>query len=132
MPKNTTQAIPVICRQIGLRIRVARRNLGYTQEQLAERLDLSSNFIAHLERGSRKPSLDTLIALSGMLEVPLEGLVKADTAPASAPKEHPLVRRAYRLLKETPKDRLKLLVQVMEEMESQVGIEGPRKGRRRQ
>jgi transcriptional regulator with XRE-family HTH domain len=110
---------------------MARRNLGYTQEQLAERLDLCANFIAHLERGSRKPSLDTLIALSTLLEVPLESLLKADAAPATASKESPLVRRVCRLAREAPKNRLQLIAQLLEEMGTQVRIERPRRSRRR-
>jgi transcriptional regulator with XRE-family HTH domain len=50
---------------------------GLTQERLAERLGLSSNFIAHLERGSRQPSLDTIVILARELKVPIASLFRA-------------------------------------------------------
>jgi len=116
--------------------------MGYTQEQLAERLDLSANFIAHLERGSRKPSLDTLVALSRFLEVPLESFLKLDAAPATPSKESPMVRRVCRIIKEAPGQRVKLIAQLLEEMprrtlserprvEGPVHEDRPRRGRRK-
>ena len=120
-----------VCKRIGLHIRAARRNMGYTQEKLADRLDLSANFIAHLERGSRKPSLDTLIALSAILDVPLEDLLKADTTVAKAPVWNPLVRRACRLLKDAPSQQVKLVIQMLEEMRFRSGTGRSRWGRQR-
>ena len=46
---------------IGNRIRTARTNLSLSQEQLAEKCNLSTSFIGHIERGSRKMSLETLV-----------------------------------------------------------------------
>ena len=40
-----------------------------TQEQLAEKLQLSTSFLGHIERGTRKASLETLIALCNALDV---------------------------------------------------------------
>ncbi|MBQ2433145.1 MAG: helix-turn-helix transcriptional regulator, partial [Clostridia bacterium] len=48
---------------LGKRIREQRRALGLTQEQLAEKVGVSLSFIGHIERGSRKASLDTLVAI---------------------------------------------------------------------
>ena len=106
--------------------------MGYTQEQLAERMDLSANFIAHLERGSRKPSLDTLLSLSTTLEVPLDALVKPPLSPQSRqPKENPFVRRILRLIRDYPLPRLKALALVLEEAHISPGLDRPRRGRRR-
>ncbi|MEK7477566.1 MAG: helix-turn-helix transcriptional regulator [Candidatus Coatesbacteria bacterium] len=62
---------------LGLRVRAERRRLGLTQERLAERLRLSANFIAHLEKGSRQPSLDTIVALARVLGVSISRLFRA-------------------------------------------------------
>jgi transcriptional regulator with XRE-family HTH domain len=53
------------------------RACAVTQEQLAERIGLSANFIAHLERGSRHPSLDTIVILARVLKVPIPSLFRA-------------------------------------------------------
>lgn len=59
---------------IGHRIRRERVRLGLTQEQLAERLNLSPNYLAHLERGTRGASMRTLILLSAGLGIPIHAL----------------------------------------------------------
>lgn len=70
MPKNIPSDVRSLSVVLGQRLRVERRKAGLTQEQLAERLDLSANFIAHLERGSRNVSLSGLVAMANALHVP--------------------------------------------------------------
>jgi transcriptional regulator with XRE-family HTH domain len=45
-------------------LRERRENAGLTQEDLAERADVSARFISFLENGRRQPSLSALAALS--------------------------------------------------------------------
>ena len=47
-------------RELGGRIRIKRRENGYTQEKLAEICDISTGFLGHIENGTRTPSLETL------------------------------------------------------------------------
>ncbi|MBQ3169297.1 MAG: helix-turn-helix transcriptional regulator [Clostridia bacterium] len=54
---------------LGKRIRDHRRALGLTQEQLAEKTGVSISFIGHIERGSRKASLDTLVAICNAMNM---------------------------------------------------------------
>ena len=51
-------------REIGARIRLARRDAGLTQEKLAEKIGVSTVFVSQLESGSRAPGLETLVKLS--------------------------------------------------------------------
>ena len=51
-------------REIGTRIRLARRDAGLTQEKLAEKIGVSTVFVSQLESGSRAPGLETLVKLS--------------------------------------------------------------------
>lgn len=64
-------------KDMGMRIRAARRRMGLTQEQLAEKADISASFMGHLERGTRVASLETLITLCNELEVKPEYLLSA-------------------------------------------------------
>ena len=107
-----------LCKHLGAAIRTARRNMGYTQDQLGERLDLTANFIAHLERGSRRPSLDTLLALSLALQVPLRDLFAGipRAGGPSAAQGNPLLRRLHRFGRELSRHDLHLLVQFLETM----------------
>jgi transcriptional regulator with XRE-family HTH domain len=47
-------------RLMGAKIRRARKRMRLTQEALAERVDMSAAFVGHIERGTRKPSLETI------------------------------------------------------------------------
>ena len=60
---------------IGNRIKVARENMGWTQEELAEKIDLSTQFISTIERGVAGASLGTVIRLCDVLNVSSEWLL---------------------------------------------------------
>ncbi len=51
------------------RIRELRENKSWTQQKLAERAGLNSNFVAKVERGESKPSGVTIIKLAKALGV---------------------------------------------------------------
>jgi transcriptional regulator with XRE-family HTH domain len=59
-------------KQIGERIAQFRRERGLTQAQLAERIDVATETISRLERGSSIPSVKTLYAISSALDVDLK------------------------------------------------------------
>jgi len=48
---------------MGFRIRMLRKELNMTQEQLAEQAAVSASFLGHIERGTRIASLETLVAI---------------------------------------------------------------------
>jgi transcriptional regulator with XRE-family HTH domain len=52
----------------------ARKSVGVTQQELADRADLHRAEISFLERGHREPRLGTLIKLSVVLGVGVEEL----------------------------------------------------------
>lgn len=58
-------------------LRNFRERAGLSQEQLAERADVSARFISLLETGKRQPSLSALAALSGGLGVPMSEIIVA-------------------------------------------------------
>ena len=59
---------------IGKRIREERKKKGLTQEELAEKADMSYKFLNRIERNVSKPSLDMVIKLSEVLNVPFLNL----------------------------------------------------------
>ena len=54
-------------KELGARIKAARLEAGLTQEQLAERINLSSGHCAHVERGTTKVSLSALVNIANAL-----------------------------------------------------------------
>ena len=59
----------------GKRIRESRRKQNLTLAQLAEKCDISSNFLGQLERGKNIQSLKSLIKIANILEVSIDGLL---------------------------------------------------------
>lgn len=53
---------------LGRRIRALRQKQHLTQEQLAEKIDMSASFLGHIERGSRVASLETLVKICNVLD----------------------------------------------------------------
>lgn len=64
-----------LAREIGRRIREAREDRGWTQQDLAERTGIRRPNVARLERGSGLPNLATLVRVAAGLEIALERLV---------------------------------------------------------
>ncbi|MBQ3155643.1 MAG: helix-turn-helix transcriptional regulator [Clostridia bacterium] len=63
---------------LGMKIRLFRRKQGLTQEQLAERTELSASFISHIERGNRISSLETVMKLCHVLQVTPNDLLQEE------------------------------------------------------
>ena len=62
-------------RQIMRAILEGRDEQSLTQKQLADAMHVSCSLIGHIERGSRKPSLETLVSLSKVLNIPVDDLL---------------------------------------------------------
>ena len=66
--------------EIGDRIRYFRRSKRWTQQELAARTGVTTAFIGYLERGEKKPSLETMVKLGEALGVGLDRLVAGGAA----------------------------------------------------
>ena len=60
---------------LGQRIKEERKKLNFTQERLAEAVNVSTAYIGQIERGERCPTLDTLVKLSCKLGVSIDFLL---------------------------------------------------------
>lgn len=54
---------------IGKRIQNRRKQLGYTQEQLAEMMNVSIQMVSNLERGNKAIRIDNLINISEIMNI---------------------------------------------------------------
>lgn len=61
---------------LGRRIKTARREQNITQEELSARVGISLSFLGHIERGSRKASMETLVKLANTLGESLDHLMR--------------------------------------------------------
>lgn len=63
---------------IGKRLKDARIESGYTQEQIAEQLDVSRQTISSWENGRTFPDIVSVVSLSDIYDVSLDVLIKGD------------------------------------------------------
>ncbi len=107
---------------IGAAARERRRALGLTQADVAERLGLSVEFYARIERGHALPSVPTLVALIRLLGVSFDALVRDGrrSTPVGAHEPvdfyelgSPEQRRLYRRMRDAPPHLLRLLAETI-------------------
>lgn len=60
---------------VGARIRSRRKALKLTQERLSEMADISTSFLGHIERGTRKASVETLVGIADALDTDIGALI---------------------------------------------------------
>ena len=88
---------------IGRRIREARTKRGMTQEQLAERTDITIVYLSELERGLKLPSLTVFVSIAETLHVSTDSLLRDDLESGKEYIYDDLTRKLERL---SPKQRI--------------------------
>ncbi len=78
---NVEDKIQSVARQLGTRIREARRARHITLEALSKQADLSAGFLSRLERGETSASISNLIVISGCLGIALRDFFEAPEVP---------------------------------------------------
>jgi XRE family transcriptional regulator, regulator of sulfur utilization len=95
-------------RQLGQRVKSLRRLRGYTQEQLAERMEINPKYLSSIERGVENPTLDLLCRLANGLQVDLYELFQFEVGPGQ------LRRKMEQLMAEVLVDDLPRVVRMLE------------------
>ena len=84
---------------MGKRISDRRKALGYTQEQLAELMDVSIQMISNLERGNKAIKIDNLLKLSNILSISTDYLLTGNQSENELSKKlNKLSERDFRLV----------------------------------
>ncbi|WP_260426527.1 helix-turn-helix domain-containing protein [Conchiformibius steedae] len=111
---NTVRAMPndkqrQIQQRIGQAIAKYRRQSGYTQEQIAEMLDIGNEAVSRTERGLIAPTAVRLIELAEIL-----GCSAADLLDEAAPPPDPYARKIHALISRVPPQDREWLFQWLE------------------
>lgn len=69
------KTMPEVLKAFGGTVRALRKSLNMTQEQLAEACDRHPIYISNLERGTKNPTLDSIIRVATALGVSPGGLL---------------------------------------------------------
>ena len=84
----------------GKRVKEARKNAGFTQEVLAEKVDIAVSYLGEIERGEKTPSLDVLIALAGVLNVYCDYLLRDSVESGSIYVDADVARKLSKLTRQ--------------------------------
>jgi transcriptional regulator with XRE-family HTH domain len=63
--------VATLRKQFGKKLRSIRKRRGMTQQQFAELLDISIDFVSLVERGLNAPSFESIEAFSIILGIPV-------------------------------------------------------------
>lgn len=95
---------------VGKRIRRLRKQLGFTQEELADLSGLDFRSIGAVERGERNVSLKSLNAIADALKVTPETLLQKEGLPVKEEKKALLHELIY-VLEEENLESIRFIVQ---------------------
>jgi len=88
--------------KLGANIRKLRTERRYSQEQLAGLAGMNAKYLSEVERGERNLSVELLVALAKVLEVPPAEMLAEDQHPS----REDVIAKIVRLLQSMPLDLL--------------------------
>lgn len=98
---------------IGKNIKNERTKQKLTQEQLSEKVGISTNFLACIEIGARRGSFETYVNIANALHVTLDTLT-SDIIQSC--KENPLKDKLNYYFDNATPDQQKLIVKIVEDI----------------
>lgn len=90
MPRERAAAVKAL---VGSRIAEVRRTKGVSQEQLAAKLDVSTQWLSRLENGHENATIETLVRVANAVGVRVAELFDEGEP---APPSKPVARKARR------------------------------------
>lgn len=117
-----------LAKTIGSEARKARKALQLTQADAADRVGVSYEFYARIERGKSLPSIGTFVRISSALGVSADAMLGTRLPWESAainpswtpepPDDSPELRRLIRRLRKAPSSTLRLMTMVAKKLRS--------------
>lgn len=99
---------------IGLRIRNCRKSLKLTQEELAEKIDVSSHYIYEIEKGLKTMSLGILKQISQTLQVSTDYIIFGIDTTQIQKNTPELSDRLYLLTREIPIEKRETVANILD------------------
>lgn len=111
-----------LAKTIGSAARIARKALRLSQEDVAERIDVSVEFYGRIERGASLPSILTFVRIVHALNTSADYLLGSEAfatkeAFLRAPEEAPEIRRLLRRLRKAKPLALRFVSLLLKELE---------------
>ena len=102
--------------KVGARIRQIRKAKGWSQDELAKKCGITMNYMGHIERGTRKMSLDTFSSLCRAMEADADVLLWGDMRKARA-----MVRDLWKQPKTWDSDSYAMYLRIMKSVADIMG-----------
>lgn len=74
---------PEFLKKLGAMLRAHRRAIGLTQEEMGEKLNVSTQWISEMERGNGAPSLELLFGMAALMHTTISDLTHIMDGPAA-------------------------------------------------
>ncbi|MCP4501667.1 MAG: helix-turn-helix transcriptional regulator [Deltaproteobacteria bacterium] len=102
---------------IGAAAKQAKKALQLTQEDVAEQLELSTEFYARIERGKALPSVRTMRCMAEVLKVSSDALLGLEVLRTEVvlDEDSPELRRVIRRLRAAPQKTQKAIGVILKE-----------------
>jgi transcriptional regulator with XRE-family HTH domain len=102
-----------IYKHIGATIKNIRQTLGITQEELSYKAKISPGFLSHIERGTKKASIETIQRISDALGVPIHKIFeKAIPIIENKKESYTYLKRLEMLVKDKGDEYKKTLLKI--------------------
>lgn len=96
-------------KSIGSKIKYFRTQQGLSQEELAEFADVSYVYISNIERGEKRPSLTTLVAIANAMNASVDSIL----ADSLNTKTNDSYNELFSLLSDCTKEENKIIVELI-------------------
>jgi len=114
-------------KDLGARVAQLRKDQGFTQTQLAERLGIAQQTVAHYEVGRLRVAVSMLPTLTQVLGTTVEELIGQTPARANGKRgPAPKLQRQMERLSALPKPKQRAVMEVLESMLAQAAREEAR------
>ena len=105
----------MISEQVGKRIREHRKKAGLSLESLALNAEITPNFLGDVERGVKKPSIDTLESILGVLGITLSEFFNFE-AEIKSNDEQPEMKKIITSLRRLSDDELRTINNIIKQV----------------
>ena len=96
--------------QLGERIKEVRKAKGFTQEQLAELVDIEQKHVSRIELGKNAPTIDRLEKIAAALNVPMGSFFDSGDQEANAER----AAKLERMIRELDEDYRRIILKFSE------------------
>lgn len=104
-----------ISNEVGNRIRQYRKSLGMSQETLALNAGLTVSFLGDIERGNKKPTVESLEKLLRALDVPFAKFFDYEAVIKQA-ENNSVLENLYLLLRNRSDDEVEMVCSIVKQI----------------